>query len=129
MSRFLSALALVACLVLSSAPVSAADSIAVAAGSDLSYQGAVTFDTNVDSRLKGYEYPMVYVACYQDGSLVYGQLDHADATFILGGGGSIWVYDNPNTPADCEATLWAYPGLHKGNPRLLAGPVFFAAAA
>jgi hypothetical protein len=31
---------------------------------------------------------MVYVACRSDadGSLLYGQLDHPDVTFVLGGG-------------------------------------------
>ena len=61
----------------------------------------------------------VLVECFQSGDLVYGEAGSiAQARgsgdplgysgFLLGGGGSIWVYDHPNTPADCVATLFYF---------------------
>lgn len=102
--------------------------IAVAAGSDLRYQGSVTFDTTVTDKLKGYEYPMIVVSAYQNDLLVYQELAHADATFVLGGGSSDWV-GNGGGAAHCTAALYSYPGLHSGDIKLLAGPIEFDAAA
>ena len=85
----------------------------------------LTFSTTVQP-LAGWQYPMVTVACYQDVNndgtidksttgpdLVYLQLDHPDTTFVLGGGWSKWL--DRGGSAVCEADLWAYPGLHKGD--------------
>lgn len=80
--------------------------------SNLSMDSTVTFDTVVP-KLKGNEYPMVYVACYQDGKVVYGQLDHPDVTFILGGGWSPWR--DVGGPATCRAELLVYGGQEKGH--------------
>ena len=92
---------------------------------DAQFGGAVTFSATTDNH-KGYQYPLVYLACYQGTTLVYGQLDLPTATFILGGGSSDW-YQSPG-PADCEATLYAYPGFHAGDIVLLDGPLAFSAA-
>ena len=92
---------------------------------DAQFGGAVTFSATTDN-LKGYQYPLVYLACYQGATLVYGQLALPTETFILGGGSSPW-WDSPG-PADCEATLYAYPGFHAGDIILLDGPLTFAAA-
>jgi hypothetical protein len=62
---------------------------------------------------------MVYVQCFQPGNPlayspeggVYGQLDYPYAQFILGGGSSVWVLSGGGD-AECEATLYIYPGLH-----------------
>lgn len=121
--RKLLALLLVAAVLVAAKPVPVESSIAVAADSDLRFGGAVTFDTTTE-KLKGWQYPMVYVVCYQDGSLVYGQLDHPDATFILGGGWSLW-WTHPG-PADCEALLYAYSA-SKSEVTLLAGTATFHA--
>lgn len=77
--------------------------IAIADGSDLSFQGEVTFDTTVDG-LKGQEYAMVYVEAFQDGVKVWGQLRRPDHIFTLGGDSSAWVA-NGGGPADCKAWL------------------------
>ena len=76
---------------------------------------SVWFKTNVVG-LKGTEYPMVYVECYStvDGSLLYGQLDHPDAEFVLGGGWSPWFDVVPSPDATCLAHLYAYGGKSKG---------------
>ena len=92
---------------------------------DAQFGGAVTFSATTDN-LKGYQYPLVYLACYQGATLVYGQLGLPTETFILGGGSSDW-WTSPG-PADCEATLYAYPGFHAGDIVLLDGPLAFSAA-
>lgn len=100
--------------------MAATGTIAVHPGSDLRFGGAVTFDVTT-AGLKGNEYPMVYVEAFQDvdgdgqaDDLVYGQLDHADATFILGGGSSLWV-SRGGGAAHCRATLYVYGGKVHGN--------------
>jgi hypothetical protein len=55
---------------------------------------------------------MVVVSCYQAGALVYRELDHPDGQFILGGGWSQWV-GLGGGDAECDATLYLYPGLHE----------------
>lgn len=94
---------------------------------DARFQGAVNFNTTV-SGLKGNQYPMIVVSCYQNEELVYAQLDHSDATFILGGGSSKW-WQSPG-PASCKAILYAYGGISKGNDTIvqLAPPVTFEAS-
>ena len=101
----------------------------------------ITFKTTVGS-LAGWQYPMVAVACYQDVNkdgvlektttgpdLVYLQLDHPDTTFVLGGGWSPWL--DRGGDATCEADLYAYPGLHRGDIVWLAttDPGFWPAGA
>ena len=120
MKRLLAGLALALALV---SPVSAASTIAIDPSSDLHFAGFVRFDVVVDDKLKGYEYPMVYVACYQAGDQVYGQLDFPDATFIFTNGGE-WV-QNGGGAADCTAQLWAYGGIHHSTPRPLTDPLAF----
>lgn len=92
---------------------------------DARFGGAVTFAATTDN-LAGYQYPLVYLACYQGPTLVYGQLDLPTTTFILGGGSSPW-FDSPG-PASCDAWLYAYPGFHRADIVLLAGPLTFEAA-
>lgn len=84
----------------------------------------VTFTTNA-AGLTGSEYPMVYVECEQGTAVVYGQLDHPDATFVLGGGSSQWWVVGGG--ASCTAHLFAYGGKSQGNDtiRELATPVTF----
>jgi len=132
MRRFL-ALALAAGLVLSvAAPAMAGKAPALPTGTIAldtavpAYQQPVTFTTSVTGKLKGYQYPLVYVACSQDGVLVYGQLDFPDAAFLLGGGSSEWVTRGGGS-ADCTATLYIYPGLHEGPIVWLASTTFGAA--
>ena len=89
---------------------------------------SVTFSTTVTG-LKGQERPMIYVECYSvvDGTLLYGQLDHADSVFVLGGGSSLWWTQRDD--ADCLAHLYAYGGKEKGVDTIveLAPPVAFTA--
>jgi hypothetical protein len=71
----------------------------------------VTFTTG-SYGLRGSEYPMVVLECYQGTDKVYAQLDHPDETFILGGGSSRWWL--VGGPAMCKATLYSYGGKNKG---------------
>ena len=99
-------------------------------GQTLAFGDSVTFATTVVG-LNGTEYPLVYVECRStaDGSLLYGQLDHPDATFVLGGGSSRWwsVRDD----AHCLAHLYSYGGKDRGSDVILelAAPYAFDAAA
>jgi hypothetical protein len=127
----------------------AIDTVTNADGTTAKTDGAIqpslgskmTFRTSVQP-LAGWQYPMVTVACYQDVNkdgtiekstigpdLVYLQLDQPDTTFVLGGGWSQWL--DRGGSAICEANLWAYPGLHKGDIIWLAGtdPQYWAAGA
>src|SRR3990172_11214585 len=47
---------------------------------DAQFGGAVTFSATTDN-LKGYQYLLVYLACYQGATLVYGQLALPTETF------------------------------------------------
>jgi hypothetical protein len=99
----------------------------------------VGFDTTVEA-LAGWEWPMVAVLCYQDlngdgvqrfpndeGDLVYAQLDHPDAAFLLGGGSSRWK--TLGGAADCDAVLYAYGNKAKNQTiRELARTSFSAGA-
>lgn len=73
----------------------------------LSFGKEVTFTTVVEP-IGGNEWPMVYVECRSviDGSVLYGQLDHPDVAFLLGGGSSPWW--SVQSDGDCVATLYAY---------------------
>ena len=103
-------------------------SIQLDAGSDLRLGGTVTFSTTAVD-LNGGEYPLLYVACYAEanGNIVYGQLDHPNVTFVLGGGSSDWW--TVGGSADCKAWLYAYGGKSRGYDtiRELAGPIQFSA--
>jgi len=85
----------------------------------------VTFTTTVP-KLKGNEYPMILLKATVDGEVVYGQLDHPDTAFLLGGGSSPWIDpSNPHyrQPATCVAELWSYGG-NRGEYRLASTPTF-----
>lgn len=96
-------------------------SISLNADSQLWLGGNVTFGTTA-SGLTGSQYPMVVVACSQNGVGVYVQLDHPTATFLLGGTSSLWVQNGGS--ATCTATLYAYGGK---TVVTLAGPITFTA--
>ncbi len=90
------------------------------------YGSDVTFTTTVE-KLKGGEYPMVYLAAYDgDGIVIYGQLDHPDTVFVLGGGSSKWKNEGLGG-ADCKAFLYAYGGKNRGidTIRELCPPIEF----
>lgn len=65
----------------------------------------ITFQTTTDN-LKGNQYPLVDLECFQDGSIVFAQLDYPDANFLLGGGSSYWLEHGGD--ATCIAYLDAY---------------------
>jgi hypothetical protein len=96
-------------------------SIALESYSVLRLGGTVGFTTNAVG-LAGWEYPMVSLDCYQNGSLVYIELNHPDHEFMLGGGGSTWLTNGG--AAHCIATLAAYG---KQSARPLATTEFDAA--
>lgn len=66
------------------------------------YQGSVAFHTTGAGTLKN---PRVWVACYQNGTLVYGEGGSPGDTFKLGGDMSQWVL-NGGGGADCTADLY-----------------------
>jgi hypothetical protein len=78
----------------------------------------VTFTSTVE-KLKGNEWPMVALSCFQDVNLdgvvdstvggpdqVFGVLDTPSAVFSLGGGSSLWL--DRGGAATCKAELFAY---------------------
>jgi hypothetical protein len=67
-----------------------------------SYQGNVAFATTGAQGLKN---PRVWVACYQNGTLVYGEGGSPSETFKLGGDMSRWVL-NGGGSASCTASLY-----------------------
>ena len=67
-----------------------------------SYQGSVAFHTTGTGTLKN---PRVWVACYQNGALVYGEGGSPTDTFKLGGDMSQWVM-NGGGAAECTASLY-----------------------
>src|SRR5438034_7803788 len=68
------------------------------------YQGTVWFNSGGTGGLKN---PRIYVYCYQNGSLVYGEAGSAADTFTLGGGWSQWVA-NGGGAAQCYADLYYF---------------------
>lgn len=89
-------------------PKTAVGSIGIKDSSDLHYGGSVAFDTEV-SGLRGTQYPMVYVECWQDGDKVYGRLDRPDTEFVFSGGSNKWIA-NGGGAATCQASVRAYGG-------------------
>jgi hypothetical protein len=119
-------------------PVSAAKpappngTIAVAAGSDLSLGGVVTFDYTVSGGVNEcYPYgsnkcARIQVLCFQAGVIVYGEAQMAPFhSFLLGGGSSDWKTNGGAVV--CEATLY-YWDFHPTQTFVpLAEPVLFVA--
>jgi hypothetical protein len=64
----------------------------------------VTFNTTIPSNVR---IPRVEVLCYQNGSLVYGEAGAPTDAFLLGGGGSIWLYEGGGA-ANCVANLYYF---------------------
>jgi hypothetical protein len=79
-----------------------------AASTAPSLGASVAFDTGYPSSVRN---PRIEVLCYQGGSLVYGEAGSVGETFLLGGGGSIWLTNGGS--ADCTANLF-YFGSHAG---------------
>jgi len=80
----------------------------LADGAQPSLGSEVTFAAGYPNNVNN---PRIYVHCYQDGELVFGMAGGVDETFLLGGGGSIWL--DRGGPANCKATLFYY-GWHAG---------------
>jgi hypothetical protein len=66
-------------------------------GSSVSF--TVTYPTSVKT-------PRVEVLCYQNGALVYGEAGSPGDTFLLGGGGSLWL--TAGGSASCVANLYYF---------------------
>lgn len=66
------------------------------------YQGQISFNATGASTLKN---PRVWVACYQNNVLVYGEGGSPSSILTLGGGSSQWVLNNGG-PANCTADLY-----------------------
>jgi hypothetical protein len=66
-------------------------------GSSVSF--TVTYPTSVKT-------PRVEVLCYQNGALVYGEAGSPGDTFVLGGGGSLWL--TAGGSASCTANLYYF---------------------
>jgi hypothetical protein len=80
-----------------------AASVQPSLGSDVSF--ATGYPANVKN-------PRIEVLCYQGSDLVYGEAGSVDHTFLLGGGGSIWL--SKGGAAACTANLF-YFGFHAGH--------------
>jgi hypothetical protein len=66
------------------------------------FQGSTAFHTTGTGKLKN---PRVWLACYQNGSLVYGEGGGPATVFKLGGDMSQWVLNGGGT-ATCTADLY-----------------------
>ena len=55
--------------------------------------------------------PRIEVLCYQGGELVFGMAGSTTYEFLLGGGGSLWLWGGG--AAECTANLF-YFGQHAG---------------
>jgi hypothetical protein len=110
------------------APPVAAGTITLNETGPFTIDDVVTFTTTTDN-IKGSQWPMVYVECRStiDNTVLYGQLDHPDVGFLLGGGSSPWREpDNAGEDAVCVAGLYTYS--KQGDIALLAQTSPFAAA-
>lgn len=85
---------------------------------------SVTFTVTYPTSVKT---PRVEVLCYQNGALVYGEAGSPGDTFVLGGGGSLWL--TAGGSASCVANLY-YFTWKAGQPATtyLASTSFDAAA-
>jgi hypothetical protein len=94
-----------------------------AAGTVPALGSTVAFATTYPSYVKN---PRIEVLCYQNGALVYGEAGGVTESFLLGGGGSVWLW-NGGGPADCTTNLF-YFGMHAGSQtyNLLASTSFGA---
>lgn len=125
---------------IAAAPNNVVGSIAIDQPAPYALGDTLTFTTTIP-KLKGYQYPMIVVACYQDvdgngtveipalyeGSpdLVYAWLDHPDQPFVLGATGDSGWRQNGG-PAECKATLYAYSA-SKSDIDPLAPAIYFHA--
>jgi hypothetical protein len=64
---------------------------------------SVTFTVTYPTSVKT---PRVEVLCYQNGALVYGEAGSPGDTFVLGGGGSLWL--TAGGSASCTANLYYF---------------------
>jgi hypothetical protein len=65
---------------------------------------SVNFTTVIPTNVQN---PRVEVLCYQNDSLVYGEGGAPTDSFLLGGGGSLWLYDGGGA-ASCVANLYYF---------------------
>lgn len=95
-------------VIATAAPSARAGTIVLNESGPFAFQDEVTFTTT--DNLKGREYPMVYVVCTSDvtGEVLYGQLDHPNTVFVLGGGSSPWHASSDD--ANCKGVLYSYGG-------------------
>ena len=114
MKRLLAALA---ALLLAAMPVkAAAASISINEPGPYHFLDTVSFTVEVP-KLKGYEYPMALVRCYQGTTEVWASLQSPDKAVQLGNAiSNSWISGD----AECTVELWAYRGLHSGGPTFLA---------
>jgi hypothetical protein len=80
----------------------------------------ITFTVTFPKSVERYG-PRILISCYQNNELVYAEGGSYDQSFMLGGSGSLWVYDQApgdrQAPADCVAELFyfSYQGGQKWN--------------
>jgi len=74
----------------------------------------ITFTVTSPKSVERYD-PRILIRCYQNNQLVYAEGGSYDQAFMLGGSGSLWVYDQ--APANCVAELFyfSYQGGQKWN--------------
>lgn len=124
--------ALLATLALASAFFVGARPVAADTYSITLDQSAPAFETYVTFTTTGVpthqiKNPRIEVLCYQSGTLVYGEAGAITDSFLLGGGGSIWI-DNGGGPADCTANLFYFDNHGATQTYVLLATTSFAAA-
>jgi hypothetical protein len=85
---------------------------------------SVTFNTTIPSNVKN---PRVEVLCYQNGALVYGEAGAPTDAFVLGGGGSIWLYEGGGA-ANCVANLYYFGQVNGQSASIYLATTTFDAA-
>ena len=93
---------------------------------DPSIGQSVSFITTYPKTVKN---PVVEVNCYQNGTLVWGQVGSVTGSYKLGGDSSPWL-NNGGGPANCEADLLSqvWNGNSQEQMTLMAYTTFAATA-
>lgn len=80
------------------------------------------------SGLKGNQTPRIELNCRLNGEVVYGEAQPtAGNAFLLGGGGSLWLYEHSHESVDCEAFLYYWDNHPVQHQVILSSPVSFSA--
>src|SRR5690349_505061 len=85
----------------------------------------VTFTCQISEHVKSPRIQLV--ATHGTDGVVYGEAGPSDQGFLLGGAGSIWLYDHPDWTVDIVATLY-YWDFHPNQVQIVLATTEFTAA-